>query len=398
MNLPGSHLILLTGAPDASSLQWETGLLNTQLLPAFLDHDSSKETQTEVTKDQPPPAWRYIPMMSKHLPTGLSQIGIRRSKDYVDSAPRHVETSFFSTASFSVGSTTALIDDSVDFTSSAETDEEVLSQFYEQSFVIHENTASSQIQLQKVAQIVADDPTAAITSTSFLTSTCASDSFASSVLMVHERTPVIASGRINDLREIPDSSYLRSIVPQTMTVNLVVGIISISTPRSITTRREGRQMRLIEMLVGDETKAGFSINFWLPSLQQGRERSQKGEHLEDVLGTLRRQDVVLIQNVALNAFMGKVYGQSLRKDMTKLDLLHRNLGDDGNGIRAHKARSSLEEHDVHPQTAKMTRVQQWVMTFVGSMARSKSAVITGERVQGKREMEGQQDILPPDTQ
>jgi len=396
MTSPGSRLILLTGAPDASSLQWGTALLSTQLLPAFLDSDSSRETQTEAATDQPPPAWRYIAMRCQHLPTGLSQIGLIRTKDYVDLPPRNAETSFFSTSSLSVGSTTAITDDLVEFASSTETDEEVLSQFYEHSFVIHENTASSQIQFQDVNQSDADDPSVAVTSTSFLTSSCASDSFGSSVSVAQDRTPVLTSRRISDLGEIPDSSYLRSIIPQTMTVNLVVGIISISAPRSITTRREGREMRLIEMLVGDETKAGFSINIWLPSLQHDQERFQKRTHLEDVLGTLRRQDVVLIQNVALNAFMGKVYGQSLRKDMTKLDLLYRNLRDESEGLRV--SRSSVEGFDGQAQAAKMKRVKQWVMTFVGSTAGPKSVATVGDRLRSKRAKEEQGYMLPPDTQ
>ena len=364
-----------------------------QPLPAFVDHDCSSHTETEAAKDLSPPAWRYIRRRYQHLPTGYSQIENMRLKDYVGLAPKNVETSFFSTASLSVGSTAALTDDQVEFTSSTEADEDVLSQFYEHSFVIHENTASSQIQPQDVVRSDMDDPSTFITSTSFLTSTCASDSFGSSVSVLPDGTPALASGRISDLREVPDSLYLRSIVPQTMTVNLVVGIISISAPRSITTRREGRKMRLIEMLVGDETKAGFSINFWLPSL---KERVQKGRCLEDVLGTLRRQDVVLIQNVALNTFMGKVYGQSLRKDMTKLDLLYRNAGDDGKGLPAYKSKSSGDERRL--QADKMARVKQWVMAFVGSIAGPRSAEAAGGRAQGRRAKEAHESTLPPDTQ
>ena len=285
-----------------------------------------------------------------------------------------------------------------EFTSSTEADTEILSQFYEQSFVMHENTASSQLRLQDVVRSDAADPSTAVTSTSVLTSTCASDSFGSSVSVVRDRTTVLATGRISDLGEIPDSSYLRSIVPQTMTVNLVAGIISISAPRSITTRREGREMRLIEMLVGDETKAGFSINFWLPSLPHAKERFQRQTQFEDVLGTLRRQDVVLIQNVALNSFMGKVYGQSLRKNLTRLDLLHRNVGNDGKRGRVQQPRSSVEDLEGHAQAAKMMKVKQWVMTFVGPIARPKSAAVSRDRRPCRRAKDEQEYMLPPDTQ
>lgn len=396
MTTPGSRVIVLTGAPDASSLDWEPALLSMQVLPAFPHSGTRTETQKNAAEDQSPPAWRYVAMGCQHLPTGLSQFGLKPTKDYVDLAPRNGETSFLSTSSLSAGSTTASTDDPVEFASSTETDEEVLSQFYEHSFITHENTTSSQIQSQDEDQNVADDPSAAITSTSFLDSTCASDSFGSSISLVHDPTPVPASRRIRDLGEIPSSSYLRAINPQTLTVNLVVGIISISAPRSITTRREGREVRLVEMLVGDETKAGFSINIWLPSLPYDKERLQRATHLEDVLGTLRRQDVVLFRNVALNAFMGKVYGQSLRKDMTKLELLHRNGREESKGLPV--SRRLVEGYGGYAQAAKMERVKQWVVAFVGSTARPKSAVIAGARLRSRRAKGEQEYRLPPDTQ
>jgi hypothetical protein len=396
MTTPGSRLIVLTGAPDGSSLQWDPALLSMQLLPAFSDSDISTETQAKAAEDHSPPAWRYVAMRCQHLPTGLSQRGLIRTEDYAELAPRNGETSFFGTSSLSAGSTTAITDDLVEFTSSTETDEEVLSQFYEHSFITHQNTTSSQIQSQDEDQSVADDPSAAITSTSFLTSTCASDSFGSPISLVQVPTPVPASRRIRDLGELPASSYLRAINPQTMTVNLVVGIISISAPRSITTRREGREMHLVEMLVGDETKAGFSINIWLPSLQHDKEHLQRTTHLEDVLGTLRRQDVVLFRNVALNAFMGKVYGQSLRKDLTKLELLHRNGRDESKGLPV--SRGPVEGYGGYAQAAKMMRVKQWVVAFVGSTARPRSAVIAGARSRSRRANGEQEYTLPPDTQ
>lgn len=372
--------------------------MGTGILPAFLDLGSSRETHTDTSKDQTAPAWRYMPLSCQHLPTGLSQIGNIRSIDNVDLAASKEETYFLSTSDLSLDSTTAITDDLLEFASSTETDEEVLSQFYEQSFVIHEKTTSSQIQLQDGDQSDANDSTAAITNTSFLTSTCASDSFASSVSVVPDPTPVLSLGRISDLGKVPNASYLRSIVPQTMTVNLIVGIISISAPCSIRTRRDGRDMRLIEMLVGDETKAGFSINFWLPSLQQDKGRFPSVAQLENVLGTLRRQDMVLIQNVALNAFKGKVYGQSLRKNMTKLDLLYRNVGDGGKGVRVHRPRSPVEEPERHPQAAKMARVKQWVMSFVGSTARPTSVGLVEDRLRNTRANEKLEYVLPPDTQ
>ena len=76
-------------------------------------------------------------------------------------------------------------------------------------------------------------------------------------------------------------------------------------------------MELIEVLAGDEIKSGFTVNFWLSSPQ-----SADGD-TRSVLSGLRPQDVVLMRNVALSSFRGMVYGQSLRKEMTKVHLLYR---------------------------------------------------------------------------
>jgi len=105
--------------------------------------------------------------------------------------------------------------------------------------------------------------------------------------------------------------------------------------------------------------------------------------------------VVLFRNVALNAFMGKVYGQSLRKDLTKLELLHRNGRDESKGLPV--SRGPAEGYGVYAQAAKMERVKQWVVAFVGSTAKPRSAVNAGGRLRSR--VKGEQEYtLPPDTQ
>ncbi|MCJ1365479.1 hypothetical protein MMC16_004601 [Acarospora aff. strigata] len=340
-----------------------------------------------------------MPLEGQYLPSGLSQIRCIPLEYHDGSAPENAKSSFLSTSSMSTGFTEGITQAQVEITSSTVTDEEVLSQFYEQSFAIHENTASSQIDVQDVGPIGAEDSSAAISNTSFLTCTSSSDSFGSAAAVLHEHTPILTSGRINNLKEVPAASYVRSILPQTMTVNLVVGIISVSPSRTIRTKQGGREMQLVEMLVGDETKAGFSINFWLPPVPRPRGRSQVQTNLSDVLECLRRQDIVLIRNVALNTFMGKVYGQSLRKDMTKLNLLYRSVEDGIPNVGVYRLASPTDGQDTDPQADKMSRVKDWVMTFVGSVPRSKSTAVNGgEPEQSKKAKRKQEQMLPPDTQ
>lgn len=108
------------------------------------------------------------------------------------------------------------------------------------------------------------------------------------------------------LNTLPNAQFLQNKIPQTLTATLVVGIISISPPRTIIPKRTGRPVELIETLVGDETAAGFAISFWVNPQNDKGEDALKGE-----LEGLRTGDVVLIQCLALAHFRGKAYGQSI---------------------------------------------------------------------------------------
>jgi hypothetical protein len=177
--------------------------------------------------------------------------------------------------------------------------------------------------------------------------------------------------------------YLNSIHPQTMTVNLIIGIISIPEPRAIKTRR-GAPVELIEVLAGDETKSGFGINFWLSSSQ-----SAQGD-MRSLLSGLRPRDVVLIRNVALSSFRGKVYGQSLRKDMTKVHLLYRNRVDKNDVGGCYSAADLAVDEPAPPQVERTRRVREWVLKFVGAG--------TAQQKGKGRAFEAVKEVLPPDTQ
>lgn len=162
-----------------------------------------------------------------------------------------------------------------------------------------------------------------------------------------------------------------------MTVNLIVGIIAIPEPRTIKTKR-GANVKLIEALVGDETKSGFGINFWIGP-------SQTADFKESI-GSLRPQDVVLIRNVALDSFRGKVYGQNSRKGFTTVHLLYRSRVD-RNDVSGYYTRSDFTAvNTANPQLAKTRSVREWVLRFLGGRGRR------------KRGAETQDSLLPPDTQ
>lgn len=192
---------------------------------------------------------------------------------------------------------------------------------------------------------------------------------------------------LNDVHEIPSAAYLEEIAPQTVTVNLVVGIIALPSPRQVTVgRRWGRerQAQLVEMLVGDDTRAGFEITIWLRQERDSDGISFQRNGLELEMQKLRPQDIVLLQNIALCTYRGKVHGQSLRRDVTKIQLLYRRPSEDSEVEGAFSSRDLRDPAGQDVVRRKASRVKSWLMNFVGD-----DIVANKERPRA---------ILPPDTQ
>jgi len=355
-------ILLFTGAPESKSLDWKQDDLFDAFSEPFSRFAQLGNPQESVTPDGTEhPAWRSLPLSRQHLLTGLSQ-NHGWQKEYQGA-------SFFTTDSFIEELSQPALPDSQ---ASVQSVEQVLSQFYEQSYVIHEDIVSSQI------AAASDAGTSVNSESSFGASSFGSpwDSF-SGVKII----PV--AGHLTSLKDIPNAGYLSSIHPQTMTVNLIIGVISMPPPRAIRTRR-GADVELVEVLAGDDTRSGFGINFWLSSSQpiDGDVRS--------VLEGIRPQDVVLMKNVALSSFRGKVYGQSLRKGMTKVYLLYRNRIDKADEGGCYNAADITSGEHVHPQIDKTRRVREWVLKFVGAPA--------GQKKSRRKSFETLNETLPPDTQ
>ncbi|KAL9130646.1 MAG: hypothetical protein Q9217_001216 [Psora testacea] len=344
------NIIFITGAPLPSALCWEEEALNESLLPCFTD---TRQDRTRPTPNILAPNWRSLPLKRTHWPTGLTQAS--RPDWSTPGESTEADALFLTPSELSI-SCTGDIDIRSQSQVSSRNAEDTLSQYYEYSFAIHDVQSS---------QIVG---AASITSSLSMTE----GSFESAIesdanpgrTLIHSR---LCSARLSNLVEMPNSTYLRSITPQTMTVDLVVGIISISRPRTLITRKEQRAVELVEILVGDNTRAGFGINVWLPSPPSNESNriytSRSAEEgLRIQVLRLRPQDIILARNVALGSFKGSVYGQTLRRGMTTLDLLYRNAvdGDDERG--AYRTRDV--DQAVDPFVGKVKKVKDWVMQFV----------------------------------
>jgi hypothetical protein len=370
------NLVFFTGSPSAGSLKWD----GDNLLDIFIEpiarfaglNGATSEASTILDSFNDRPAWRSIPLVRQQLPTELPQDPDRYQVYEGDWEHNIHGASFFTTSQIeSIVSQLSQEAGSQNSPSSFRSTEQVLSQFYEESYARHEDVQSSQI-------APASDSEASFTSDEF---SYESVSFES---LPRPRNNVPVAGHLSNLKDMPNAKYLDSIQPQTMTVNLIVGIISIPSPRSIKTRR-GSNVELIEVLVGDDTKSGFSVNFWLPSSQP------KDGDMRSILKSLRPQDVVLMRNVALSSFKNRVYGQSLRKEMTKVHLLYRNRVDRDDVGGCYSASDLISGENVHPQVEKTRKVKEWVMRFVG-------AGPLGGNKRGGRAAEIAREVLPPDTQ
>jgi len=253
---------------------------------------------------------------------------------------------------------------------SIESTDQALSQFYEKSYAVHEDIASSQL-------APASDASSSLESNSEITQY----SFDSLTNSFSGPKNLPNAGYLTSLKHIPNATYLSSIYPQTMTVNVIIGLISVPSPRNIKTRR-GVNVGLVELLAGDETRSGFSINFWLSSSRVIQ------EDMQIAVTGLRPQDIVLIRNVALSSFRGKVHGQSLRKNMTKIYLLYRNKVDKTDIGGCYRSADFVSNEPLTPQLEKTRKVREWVLKFVGAQVPSKDRG-RGETLKEK---------LPPDTQ
>ncbi|PLN81425.1 hypothetical protein BDW42DRAFT_185458 [Aspergillus taichungensis] len=351
-------MIFLMGAPTVRSLHWdETELLNEPTFP-FQDERPSSDTQ--------PVKWRLLPKRGalEENPPGAGVTQFLRTRDLTN----YEED---------------ILDGSIP---SELPDGSTLSQFYNHSFTVHETSTVS-----APGSMEESDLWVGSTATSIATSNEGDKE--APVPMPPIQGPLV------DLHHIPSATYLESIVPQTMTVNLIVSIITMYPPRRIVTRQWKKELDLVEMVVGDETRSGFGVTLWLAPAKQGGVAARGCDEAGDLgptLAGLRPRDIVLLRMVGLSSFRERVYGQSLRKGVTKVDLLHRPRVDASDAGGLYSARQLRDLHHIHPAAkkddlplAKVNKVREWIRRFVGSSpdrAGGETAGVTNPK-----------PVLPPDT-
>jgi hypothetical protein len=350
------RIIILAGPPDPASLDRDDSLLLDDFIEPvgrFLGKEASSVNAIATSTTSSTPAkWRAL----KHIPNCLG----KEKTNQISARP----------AQFLSFSEEIQHDDA----STADPED-----FLEHSMAILDNIDSSQ--LQPTADTNLQDSTIFPTTSMSLTDT-SSDPSLSFLTNSPPTTAILNFGSncsITDLKSIPPASHISAIHPQTMTLNIVVGIITVSALRTISLRRRNAEMDIIELTVGDETRAGFNITFWLTPVES-QQRNQANDELRQILTKLRSGDLVLMRNVALSCFRGAVYGQSLPQ---------RRFG----GCRTTVSNLGSSRIDGTQNAAlhsKVDRVRQWTSDFVG-VAKGRSNV-------GIRSLKRRHEELPPDTQ
>ena len=379
-----ARMMVFTGAPEAGKLDWS----EKSMTPiTHVEAVTSPQVLTPATNKTEIPKWRQLATDKLQMRPVLPKL------DLTPASPSQADsqnTEFFTPSDF-VGQESPASDISSELLSqpsgsSAESTPEALNDFYDHSFSIHEAIPSSQ--LSDISEAAPGTPTFESNEEMYSSS---SDKPAGIMRTASQRRLSQAPRPkiLTDLFAVPNANYLFSIEPQTMTVNLVVGILSISPTRKVTTGRQyGRpkEVELIELTVGDNTKTGFNITMWLPkemrvNWKDGANAQPEGSRseLRRNLKMLRPRDVVMIQNVALSSFRGKVHGQSLKRDVTKIDLLFRRPVDESDPEGVY--RPSNLRNPVDPQLKKVKAVRDWLLEYMGE----------GKKKKGHR-------LLPADTQ
>jgi hypothetical protein len=345
------------------SLHWNEDELLTAPISPFLASDSQDGDRQLFVKSEPV-KWRLL--RNEGSPDKLGE----------DVAlDKHRDVRFFTTHDLATPSGI-----------STTPEDAALSQFYDHSFTVHETSEISTPGVHLGDSMKESSLWEGSTGTSIATAT--------------EENPLVSrlpiQGGITDLQDIPSVAYLNSIVPQTMTVNLIVGIVTIRPPRRIVTRQWKTELDLVEIVVGDDTRSGFGVTFWLPSRDQKVAKGQHGEghELGKQLETLRPRDIVLLRMVGLSSFRERVYGQSLRKGITKVDLLHRRRVDVTDAGGMYSARSLMNQdtaakNDELP-LVKVRKVREWIKRFVDTATDAAGGDATKPTKRGP--------TLPPDTQ
>lgn len=355
--------IFLMGAPLTSSLDWENDELLNGPIPPFQTTDAVHDPEASIIQSGDLVKWRVLQPLQTEQSTGYYEF-YHGPEDPIFLTSRQL----------------------VEADSESMNNDSILSEFYDHSFVVHETSevSTSGPRDEESTQETGSSPDGLDATTTMAVQ--GNDHELPRSLQI--------SVRISDLEHLPTARHLQSITPQTITVNLIVGIIAVHPPRRVVTRQWKNELDIIELIVGDETRTGFGVNFWLPAQSPNPGTNPDADRLRRSLAMLRPRDIVLLRTIGLSSFRDQVYGQSLRGGMTQVDLLHRQRVDstDTGGFYQSEMRRGSSHDPADLPLQKARRVREWVLQFVGATDEA------GGGPSGMSQTQRGHPRLPPDTQ
>ena len=405
----GTKMIILTGIPSWKSLRWTESELCAPLQEAFKSQHTVDYSSEEAKTSNTLPAWRVLSLKPEHIPTGLTQ----ENQAFSCHCPRLEMPQKPSLSFLDLQSLTS----QGSGTNTASEDE--LPQFLEQSFALHEGITGSQPQQirDRSSQQASSTATESFTTTNSSTST--------SQMSAPSPRLEFDVGKITALGNIPTASHIVSLRPHKMMRSLIVTVLSIPPMRPCKNRwgRYSRPADRLELIVADDTRSGFGVTLWLPPdvIHQTSNDNVQSDHETAVSAwpssfnrnarSLRLRDVILLRNVALTEYRGKVYANS-REGSTKIELLFRHGEDRSDrkklaregGLyclrdleRAHRRGGA--DHVLE----KTSRVWNWLVDFVGVAVDSGLFSTSEKRMrnmvgENKWNEKRRKVDLPPDTQ
>lgn len=378
------RLKTLNGAPLRETLDFSPeALLSPDVAARFLYQD----TQSSEAAGDTPLKWRHVTSKDQRLRSDWSQPYLPTG-DFHGSDPD---------VTFALPGVGASLDAEREGTNENDTttafDETTNdeSEFVYHSLIFNDTLLSSQI-----VEVQAADLTT--TSQSFLSTSIDSTTSADLESFQHSNTdrPILqvpSSLQLTTLGALPNAAQLRRIYPQTPTPNLICVLTAPPEDREVFVKKRGYKMRLREIIVADNTKSAFKVSFW----QKPSKGSENQNPLDQTLQRITTGDILLLRNVALNAFRDEVFGQSLNVSITRVKTSIEILMG-GSGI-SNRQLGTLPA----PVVAAFMRVKKWANSHIASNTTGHKKRKDGSQVYNQvtkrvlRSSTVQRDALPPDS-
>ncbi|KAJ4359623.1 uncharacterized protein N0V89_000178 [Didymosphaeria variabile] len=378
------RLKTLNGAPLRANLDFSPqALLDPEAAIKLIHHDA---LCPRLVQDAPL-KWRYVVPKELRLQSDWSH-------PYLPNGALHGDDTTLSFLVPGVGASfDAIPEDTTNLDTIVTVDEAPIddSDFVHQSLIFHDTLLSSQIAPGGLADGTTTSQSFVGTSFDSSTSTDMDSLQQSNTEGRILQVPITL--RLTALGALPSAAHLRRIYPQTPTPNILCVLAAPPEDREVFVKKGGYRMQLRELIVADDTRSGFKVTIW--------QKPSKGGNFQHTLGHILQRvkagDILLLRNIALNAFRDDVYGQSLNPSIARVQTSIEILMS-GGGISSRQL-GALPA----PVVTAFMRVKKWATAHVASdmpghkRRKDESQRSSRSAKRSFRRSNAHDETLPPDT-